>query len=94
MTQGFSRLQCLETIFVDQLGTNSYLEMKTRMFKYGWWPSSVTKLLRLSIVNKAGDEAKITRRLLNSFLNPSQYTISTHLRKVRDIVTNKLKCVR
>jgi len=35
-----------------------------------WWPSSVKKLLRLSIVNKVGDEAKVTRRLLMSFLKP------------------------
>jgi cytochrome P450 len=35
-----------------------------------WWPSSVKKLLRLSLVNKVGDEAKVTRRLLMSFLNP------------------------
>ncbi|KAL1364891.1 hypothetical protein HN51_013036 [Arachis hypogaea] len=35
-----------------------------------WWPSSIKKLLRSSLVNKVGDEAKMTRRLLLTFLNP------------------------
>ncbi|XP_057420623.1 beta-amyrin 28-monooxygenase-like isoform X3 [Lotus japonicus] len=34
-----------------------------------WWPSSVRKLLRQSLVNKVGDEAKLTKKLLLSFLN-------------------------
>ncbi|MED6124137.1 hypothetical protein PIB30_056226 [Stylosanthes scabra] len=34
-----------------------------------WWPSSIKKLLRSSLVNKVGDEAKMTRRLLLAFLN-------------------------
>ncbi|KAK7318772.1 hypothetical protein RJT34_03479 [Clitoria ternatea] len=51
-----------------------------------WWPSSVRKLLRLSLVNKVGDEAKMMRRLLMSFLNaetlrnflPKMDTIAQH----------------
>ncbi|KAJ1405414.1 Cytochrome P450 [Sesbania bispinosa] len=34
-----------------------------------WWPSSVKKLLRLSLVNKVGDEAKMIRKFLMTFLN-------------------------
>ncbi|XP_061363489.1 beta-amyrin 28-monooxygenase-like [Gastrolobium bilobum] len=35
-----------------------------------WWPSSIRKLLRLSLVMKVGDEAKMTKKLLMGFLNP------------------------
>lgn len=34
-----------------------------------WWPSSVRKLLSLSLVNKVGEEAKMVRKLLMNFLN-------------------------
>lgn len=64
-----------------------------------WWPSSVKKLLRLSLVNKVGDEAKVTRRLLMSFLNPetlrnylpnmdriAQHHINTHWKGKEQVV--------
>lgn len=35
-----------------------------------WWPSSVTKLLRSSLVTKSGSQAKSLKRLLSTFLNP------------------------
>ncbi|KAF7836939.1 beta-amyrin 28-monooxygenase-like [Senna tora] len=35
-----------------------------------WWPSSVRKLLRSSLVTKVGSEAKTMKRLLTTFLNP------------------------
>lgn len=35
-----------------------------------WWPSSVRKLLRSSLVTKVGCEAKTTRKLFMTFLNP------------------------
>lgn len=35
-----------------------------------WWPTSVRKLLRSSLVTKVGYEAKTMRKLLMSFLNP------------------------
>ncbi|KAH1050903.1 hypothetical protein GYH30_021043 [Glycine max] len=48
-----------------------------------WWPSSVRKLLRLSLVNKVGDEAKMVRRLLMSFLNAE--TLRNYLPKMDSI---------
>ncbi|KAI5384733.1 hypothetical protein KIW84_071658 [Lathyrus oleraceus] len=53
-----------------------------------WWPSSVKKLLRLSLVNKVGDEAKITRRLLMSFLNPE--TLRNYLPKMDRIAQHHI----
>jgi cytochrome P450 family 26 subfamily A len=35
-----------------------------------WWPRSVKKLLKSSLVNVAGDEAKRIRRILLTFLDP------------------------
>ncbi|KAK4266698.1 hypothetical protein QN277_027579 [Acacia crassicarpa] len=35
-----------------------------------WWPTSVRKLLRSSLVTKVGYDAKTMRKLLMSFLNP------------------------
>ncbi|KAL1326989.1 hypothetical protein HN51_037097 [Arachis hypogaea] len=34
-----------------------------------WWPSSIRKLLRTSLVTKIGEDAKLTRKLLLSFLS-------------------------
>ncbi|KAG5041071.1 hypothetical protein GLYMA_05G166900v4 [Glycine max] len=48
-----------------------------------WWPSSVRRLLRLSLVNKVGDEAKMVRRLLMSFLNAE--TLRNYLPKMDSI---------
>ncbi|XP_020215132.1 beta-amyrin 28-monooxygenase isoform X2 [Cajanus cajan] len=48
-----------------------------------WWPSSVKKLLRLSLVNKVGDEAKVVRKLLMSFLNAE--TLRNYLPKMDTI---------
>ncbi|CAJ1938351.1 unnamed protein product [Sphenostylis stenocarpa] len=45
-----------------------------------WWPSSVKKLLRLSLVTKVGDEAKMVRRLLMNFLNAE--TLRNYLPKM------------
>jgi cytochrome P450 len=53
-----------------------------------WWPSTVKNLLRLSIVNKVGDEAKITRRLLMSFLNPE--TLRNYLPKMDKVAQHHI----
>ncbi|XP_027345641.1 beta-amyrin 28-monooxygenase-like [Abrus precatorius] len=53
-----------------------------------WWPSSVRKLLRLSLVTKVGDEAKMVRRLLMSFLNAE--TLRNYLPKMDSIAQRHL----
>lgn len=53
-----------------------------------WWPSSVKKLLRFSLVNKVGDEAKITIRLLMIFLNPE--TLRNYLPKIDRIAQHHI----
>lgn len=70
-----------------------------------WWPGSVKKLLRSSLVTKVGDEAKAAKRLLMSFLNPetlrkylpkmdsiAQHHINTHW-KGKKCNSHQLKCV-
>lgn len=56
-------------VFCGQSG-NKFLFSNENKNVQVWWPTSVRKLLRSSLVNNVGDEAKVTRRLLMSFLNP------------------------
>ncbi|ESW31548.1 hypothetical protein PHAVU_002G247300 [Phaseolus vulgaris] len=53
-----------------------------------WWPSSVKKLLRLSLVNKVGDEAKMVRKLLMNFLNAE--TLKNYLPKMDRIAQHHI----
>lgn len=78
---------------------NKFLFSNENKYVQIWWPGSVKKLLRLSLVNKVGDEAKITRRLLMSFLNPE--TIRNYLPKMDRIAQQHInshwkgkKCVK
>ncbi|CAI8618794.1 unnamed protein product [Vicia faba] len=59
---------------------NKYLFSNENKNVQLWWPSSVKRLLRLSLVSEVGDEAKITRKLLMSFLNPE--TLRNYLPKM------------
>ncbi|KAI4344840.1 hypothetical protein L6164_012027 [Bauhinia variegata] len=49
---------------------NKFLFSNENKLVQVWWPSSVKKLLRSSLVNRVGDEAKMMKKLLMSFLNP------------------------
>jgi len=53
-----------------------------------WWPSSVRKLLRLSLVTKVGDEAKMVRKLLMNFLNAE--TLRNYLPKMDRIAQHHI----
>ncbi|MED6124134.1 hypothetical protein PIB30_056224 [Stylosanthes scabra] len=54
-----------------------------------WWPSSIRKLLRTSLISKVGEEAKMTRRLLLSFL--SAEALRNYLPKMDIIAQNHIK---
>lgn len=74
-------------VFCGPLG-NKFLFSNENKNVQVWWPSSVKRLLRLSIVNKVGDEAKVTRKLLMSFLNPE--TLRNYLPKMDSIARHHI----
>ncbi|KAK7359119.1 hypothetical protein VNO77_01065 [Canavalia gladiata] len=69
-------------VFCGPMG-NKFLFSNENKNVQMWWPSSVRKLMRLSLVNKVGDEAKMVRRLLMSFLNAE--TLKNYLPKMDSI---------
>ncbi|KAL1364896.1 hypothetical protein AAHE18_03G249900 [Arachis hypogaea] len=55
-------------VFCSPAG-NKFLFTNENKDVQGWIPSSVAKLLRSSVVNKVGEDAKMARKLLLSFLS-------------------------
>ncbi|MED6124136.1 hypothetical protein PIB30_056225 [Stylosanthes scabra] len=54
-----------------------------------WWPSSIRKLLGTSLISKVGEEAKMTRKLLLSFL--SAEALRNYLPKMDIIAQNHIQ---
>ncbi|XP_057420620.1 beta-amyrin 28-monooxygenase-like [Lotus japonicus] len=54
-----------------------------------WWPGSVRKLMSQSLVSRVGDEAKMTRKLLLSFLNAE--TLRNFVPKMDSIAQRHIK---
>ncbi|OIW00549.1 hypothetical protein TanjilG_24279 [Lupinus angustifolius] len=87
-------------VFCGPSGNKFLFSNENKNVQVGW-PTTVRKLLRSSLVNKVGDEAKITRRLLMSFLNPealrnylpkmdtiAQHHIDTHWQGNEEVVVH------
>ncbi|CAL0325044.1 unnamed protein product [Lupinus luteus] len=87
-------------VFCGPSGNKFLFSNENKNVQVGW-PTTVKKLLRSSLVNKVGDEAKITRRLLVSFLNPealrkylpkmdtiAQHHIDTHWQGKKEVVVH------
>ncbi|XP_015956143.1 beta-amyrin 28-monooxygenase [Arachis duranensis] len=68
---------------------NKFLFSNENKIVQVWWPSSIRKLLRTSLISKVGEEAKMTRRLLLSFL--SAEVLRNYLPKMDIIAQNHIK---
>ncbi|KAK7247268.1 hypothetical protein RIF29_42148 [Crotalaria pallida] len=74
-------------VFCGPSGNKFLFSNENKNVQVGW-PTSVRKLLRSSLVSKVGDEAKITRKLLMSFLNPE--ALRNYLPKMDSIAQHHL----